>query len=93
MRTAKVLADEIQLYERFRIRILHEDGRDASDDTKGLLPYRYYRAAEDRLTVAEWKEARFTPVYPGYDCQVLDGGGRPVDESVTLEAVRETYSA
>lgn len=48
------------------------NGKDVRSDYKGLPQYSAFeRMAKNDMTVAEWKEKRFYPAYPGYDCDVF----------------------
>ena len=50
------------------------------------------KAARDSWSVARWKQERFRSVYPGFEVEILDGDGQPVEFGQTLlETVRESY--
>jgi hypothetical protein len=81
--------------ERFRVVILHGDGRNARGDIQHLPKYRYTKAKPDRHTVSDWKRRRFYPNYPGYDVDVLHAPGRtaqPTQGNTLLRTVRDAYS-
>jgi len=78
--------------ERFDVVIKHEDGRDMRGDRTGIPMYDYSMAAKDTMTVADWKQRRFKPNYPGLDVEVLDGYGNVVAGNTLLSTVRESYA-
>jgi hypothetical protein len=91
---ASIRAIERKIWDRegFEVCILHLDGRDVRSDLQGLPSYnKYERAARHEMTVAEWRERRFKPIYPGYDVQVLDGDGRSAHGATKLGNVRNSY--
>jgi hypothetical protein len=78
--------------EGFDVKILHPDGRDVRGDMEGLPPYtRYERAAKNEMTVTDWKEVRFKPMYAGFDVEVLNGHGDIVHGATKLGNVRDSY--
>jgi hypothetical protein len=42
-------------------------------------------------TVAAWIDTRFTPNFPGYAVEVLNGSGKPVNGRTKLANLRATY--
>lgn len=90
--TVKRVEKKIKVCERFRVKFLHNrDWRDVRSDRHGLPGWRFKRAAKNGLSVSEWKQQRFRPVYPGYSVEVLLGNGRPAHGRTNLGTVRETY--
>jgi hypothetical protein len=43
------------------------------------------------MTVSEWKEKRFKPIYVGFDVDVVDGYGESVHGATKLGYVRDSY--
>lgn len=82
----------ISQVEGFLVRLLHPDGTDVRSDRNGLPTWPYERAAKDAWTVADWKRERFTPTYPGFGVEVLDGDNNPVTGQMRLETVRDSYA-
>lgn len=78
--------------EGFAVVIRHSDGRDMRGDRTGLPMYTYDRMAKNAMTVATWKQQRFSPSYPGLDIDVLDGAGSAVPGNTLLSTVRDSYS-
>lgn len=78
--------------EGFAVTIRHPNGVDVKGNKDGLPQYPYERAAKNDMTVSEWKNKRFSQVYPGYTVDVLNGS---TDDKVTgqtkLGSVRDTY--
>ncbi len=83
---------KIRRIEGFRVRVLHLTGTDVRGDREGLPQYHYHRAADNDITVETWKETRFRPSYPGFDVEVIDRRGRPVQGNTKLDTVRTSYS-
>jgi hypothetical protein len=83
---------KIRRIEGFRARILHLNGADVRGDREGLPQYHYHRAADSDITVEAWKETRFRPSYPGFDVEVIDRRGRPIQGNTKLDTVRTSYS-
>ncbi len=74
------------------MRIRHLDGADVRSDRTGMPTWPYERAAKDAWNVADWKRERFKPTYPGFEVEVLDGDGNPVQGNMKLETVRDSYA-
>ena len=83
---------KIRRIEGFRVRVLHLTGMDVRGDREGLPQYHYHRAADNDITVETWKETRFRPSYPGFDVEVIDRRGRPVQGNTKLDTVRTSHS-
>jgi hypothetical protein len=77
--------------EGFDVCVKHPDGKDVRGDRSDFPTYRFQRAAPDRMTVNGWKRSRFRQVYPGYDVDVLLGGGTVAMGNVKLRTVRDSY--
>jgi hypothetical protein len=77
--------------EQFDVTIRHADGRDMRGDRTGIPMYTFERMAKNSMTVAAWKGQRFTPTYPGFDADVLDGVGNAVAGNTLLSSVRDSY--
>jgi hypothetical protein len=77
--------------EGFRVRMLHLRGVDVRGDRAGLPQYSYHRAAENEITVENWKATRFRPSYPGFEVDVLDRRGNSVQGNTKLNTVRKSY--
>ena len=91
MSEVKNVEKRIRDVEGFAVRILHPDGTDVRGDRMGLPQYSYQRAAENDITVETWKATRFRPSYPGFEVDVVDGGGTSVQGNTKLRTVRESY--
>jgi hypothetical protein len=66
--------------------------RDVRSDCGKLPQYpAYERMAKNDMTVAEWKQKRFFPAYPGYDVDIVDGDGYIVAGNTKLGTVRDSY--
>lgn len=79
--------------EDFEVTIRHSDGRDMRGDRDGIPMYpNYERKANNATTVSAWKDQRFYPNYPGFDVDVLNGKGEPVNGNTLLSTVRDSYS-
>ncbi|HKE56333.1 MAG TPA: hypothetical protein VKB46_06520 [Pyrinomonadaceae bacterium] len=83
---------KISRIEGFRVRIMHLRGTDVRGDREGLPQYGYHRAADSDITVETWKETRFRHSYPGFEVEVIDRRGNPVQGNTKLETVRRQTS-
>jgi hypothetical protein len=73
--------------------IIKRNGRDVRADFSGIPQYpAYERKAKNDMTVAEWRDKRFSPAYPGFDVDVLDGNGNVCPGNTKLGSVRDSYS-
>ena len=77
--------------EGFAVTIRHADGRDMRGDRLGIPMYTYDRMAKNSMTVAEWRNQRFQPNYPGFTIDVLDAQGEAVAGNTLLSNVRDSY--
>ncbi|MDQ3668216.1 MAG: hypothetical protein M3410_16910 [Acidobacteriota bacterium] len=93
MSTVANVERKIRRVEGFRVRILHLHGADVRGDRMGLPQYSYHRAAENVMTVENWKATRFRLSYPGFEVDVVDRRGNSVKGNTKLSTVRETYHA
>jgi hypothetical protein len=91
MSTVANVERKIRRVEGFRVRILHLRGADVRGDRMGLPQYSYHRAAENDITVENWKATRFRPSYPGFEVDVIDRRGNSVTGNTKLSTVREMY--
>ena len=91
MPRVKTVEKQIWDLEGFDVRILREDGRDIRSDRTGLPAYPFERAAKNDMTVGEWREQRFRPLYPGFDVAVCDGDGSEPHGATKLGTLRDTY--
>lgn len=91
MSTVANVERKIRRVEGFRVRILHLHGADVRGDRMGLPQYSYHRAAENVMTVENWKATRFRLSYPGFEVDVVDRRGNSVKGNMKLSTVRETY--
>lgn len=82
---------KIRRIEGFRVRILHLTGADVRGDREGLPQYPYHRAAENDITVENWKALRFRPSFPGFEVDVVDARSHSVQGNTKLGTVRESY--
>ena len=80
MSTVANVERKIRRVEGFRVHILHLRGADVRGDRAGLPQYGYHRAADSDFTVEQWKSTRFRPSFPGFEVNVVDRRGRPVQE-------------
>ena len=79
---------KIRRVEGFPVRIMHLRGTDVRGDREGLPQYSYHRAADNDITVETWKETRFRHSYPGFEVEVVDRRGNPVQGNTKLDTVR-----
>ena len=91
MSTVANVERKIRRVEGFGVRILHLNGEDVRGDRAGLPQYAYHRAAENNITVESWKATRFRLSFPGFDVDVVDRRGKPVQGNMKLSTVRESY--
>lgn len=91
MSTVANVERKIRRVEGFRVRILHLHGADVRGDRMGLPQYGYHRAAENVMTVENWKSTRFRLSYPGFEVDVVDRRGNSVKGNMKLSTVRKTY--
>lgn len=66
-------------------------GRDVRGDREDVPTYSFQRMLKGDATVAAWIETRFTPNFPGYAVEVLNGSGKPVNGRTKLANLRATY--
>lgn len=81
----------IKRIEGFSVRVLHLRGADVRGDREGMPQYGYHRAADNDITVENWKATRFRPSYPGFEVDVIDARGNSMQGNTKLGTVRETY--
>lgn len=81
----------IKRIEGFGVRVLHLNGADVRGDRGGMPQYGYHRAADNDITVENWKATRFRPSYPGFEVDVVDARGNSVQGNTKLGTVRELY--
>ena len=91
MSTVANVERKIRRVEGFGVRILHLRGADVRGDRTGLPQYSYHRAADGDFTVEQWKSTRFRTSFPGFEVNVVDRRGRPVQGNMKLATVRDTY--
>src|ERR1039458_4960357 len=87
-RSTSRVAEEIFRVEGFHVRFVPSD----PEAVQYVDPYTYERAANSTWTVKKWRSARFTPYYPDFDVEVLDGYGNSVHGKTLLRSVRITYA-
>lgn len=88
MPTSRELEKQIEQVEKFRVRIISENGRRVRSDASGFDDYPYQKAASGDLTVASWIESRFSSHYDDYEVKVVDENGRAVHGRTELTTVR-----
>ena len=93
MSTVANVERKIRRVEGFRVRMLHLRGVDVRGDRTGLPQYSYHRAAENEITVENWKATRFRPSYPGFEVDVLDRRGNSMQGNTKLNTVRKSYES
>ena len=71
--------------------VIKSNGKNLRGDKQVFKQYEGGRAARNSWTIAEWKKKRFSPQYQGFDVDILDGDGNPVDGRTTLGTVRDSY--
>ncbi len=91
MSTVANVERRIRRVEGFAVRVLHLRGTDVRGDRGGMPPYSYHRAADNDITVENWKATRFRPSYPGFEVDVVDARGNSVQGNTKLGTVRDTY--
>lgn len=77
--------------EQFQVVIRHGDGRDMRGDRTGIPMYPFERMAKSSMTVAQWKDQRFNPSYPGFDVDVMDVVGNFAAGNTQLSTIRDSY--
>ena len=77
--------------EDFDVEVLDGQGNAVDPKTNGFAQYNFDRKAKSSMTVSEWKQRRFSPIYPGYSCRVLNGDGSEAHGNAKLVSVRESY--
>ena len=77
--------------EGFAVAIKYPTGRDIRGDKDRIPMYPFDRMARNALTVAAWKEQRFSPSYVGFEVDVFDGSGYVVAGNTLLSTVRDSY--
>ena len=93
MPTVRSVERSIAEVERFRVAILHPDGRDVRSDREHVPSYPFRRAAASTMTVRGWIDTRFLERYAGFKVVVLDGHGEPVHGGTRLSTVRASYAS
>ena len=83
----------IRRVEGFDVKIKHLHGADVRSDRTRMPPWLLQVAAKDAWSVADWRERRFTPRYPGFEVDILDARHHPVPGQTRLGSVREAYLA
>jgi hypothetical protein len=91
MALVKNVEKKIWDIEDFDVVIRGADGRDIRGDRTGIPMYPYDRAAKNDMTVAEWRDGRFTRTYPGLEVDVVDANGTTMTGNTKLATVRDTY--
>jgi hypothetical protein len=91
MPKVKSIESSIRRIERFRVRIRAQDGHDVRGDRELVPSYHYDRAANDDMTVEDWKQNRFRKLFSGFDVDVLNARGRAVPGNTKLRTVRNSY--
>ena len=62
-------------------------------DKNDLPQYnKYERMAKNDMAVADWRNLRFSLIYPGLGVDILDGYGNSVAGNTKLGTVRDSYS-
>lgn len=77
--------------EQFAVVIRHADGRDMRGDRTGIRMYPYEKMAKNAITVASWRDQRFSPNYPGLAVDVLTGDDQIAAGNTLLSTVRDSY--
>ena len=91
MPTVKSIEKKIWDIEQFAVTIMR-NGKDVRSDCGRLPQYpAYERMAKNDWTVAQWKEGRFSQVYPGFHAEILDGDGNICAGNMKLGTVRDSY--
>jgi type I restriction enzyme M protein len=88
-KSTQTVSAQIWDVEGFEVAFLSQDGTDVTH--RRVDDYRFQRAAIGTWTVAKWREQRFTPDYPDFEVDVLDGSGEPVHGKTHLSTVRDSY--
>jgi len=93
MTTVQTRARQIAEVEGFDV-IVTQGGQVVDPTENGVLgAYGYTKALKHTKTVADWKQERFEPQYPGYSCHVLKEDGTKAAGNTALRTVRESYEA
>ena len=96
MPTLAFVEKKIATIEGFQVRFRYAGpakakGRDVRGDRENVPTYTYRRMMKGDATVSAWIGTRFTPTFPGYAVEVLDGSGRVVHGKTKLSNLRATY--
>lgn len=92
MPQVRTIESKIRKFEGFDVKIMTPDGADVRSDKS--LPAHYdehVNRAADSMTVADWRRIRFSPQFPGYDVEVLQGDGRAAHGRTMLKTLRASY--
>ncbi len=93
--SVKGVERKIRRTEGFEVRILRPPDtsrrRDVRSDKQRMPSYHFTNAADGEWTVKKWKDARFHPIYPGFDVEVLGRSGDAADGHTRLVTVRAGY--
>jgi hypothetical protein len=60
-------------------------------DKQGLPRYPYEKGAKNDFTVAQWREQRFQPNYPGYAISIWLADSTEAHGGMKLATVRDSY--
>ena len=92
MPTIQSIERKIERVERFAVKILYPHGQNIRSDQAGFQhTYNYERAANDDITVSQWKESRFQNAFQGFKVKVLLGNGDVANGNTKLGNVRASY--
>ena len=91
MTTLATRIREIGDLEGFDVEFYDQNWRVADVKNNGFKKFNYDRKSKGSLSVSSWIEKRFRPVYPGYNCVVLNGDGTTAHGNTLLSSVRATY--
>jgi hypothetical protein len=91
MASIKTIERNIGNREKFDVIFRHLDGKNVRADREEIPSYPFARMAKGNITVKAWKEGRFTPTFPGFKCDVLNGQGKTCHGGTLLSRVRDSY--
>ena len=92
MPTIKQVEKQILRREGFDVQFRHKQTRkDVSGKLAGIPRYPYTKMAQNKRSVADWKQQRFGQCYPGFDVAVLKSDGAVAQGNTLLSTVRDTY--
>jgi hypothetical protein len=89
--TVGELQRQIGLLEGLVVELFDREGHVLGQGEELGVGWPYTRRTRGRVTVAEWRSARISPLRPGLKVWVMSGAGYPVGKHTPLKEVRATW--